>query len=367
MSTDERVEVAIIGGGPAGCATAIALARAGRTVVVLERSDYGTERVGETLPPRARLLLGELGVWERFQADDHAPSPGIISVWGSREPYENDFIVNPYGHGWHIDRRRFDQMLGRAAEEAGARVCRSARVTTCLPGSCGGWQVNAVAAGRGIRFQAEFLVEATGRSAPPVLRATGTRNVYDRLVGVVTFLEMNGSATGRDRRTLVEASENGWWYSALLPQDRLVAAYMTDADQFERRQLPEVWQQCLHQAPHTKARIQSCVGRSRLRIVSANSYYRNSIAGRDRLAVGDTAAAYDPLSAQGLYKALESGLTAARAILECRRGRPGALDQYAGGVIEGFAAYLRTRAEYYGRERRWPESVFWLRRQSQQK
>ena len=121
--------VAVLGGGPAGTATALALARAGRSVMVLERSRYESVRVGETLPPDIREPLSELGVWDRFERDGHAPSPGIASAWGHADLYDNDFVFNPYGHGWHIDRRRFDATLADAADEAGVDVQRAAAET----------------------------------------------------------------------------------------------------------------------------------------------------------------------------------------------------------------------------------------------
>ena len=46
-----RADVIVVGGGPAGCSTALALARTGIAVTILERSRYEAFRVGETLPP----------------------------------------------------------------------------------------------------------------------------------------------------------------------------------------------------------------------------------------------------------------------------------------------------------------------------
>jgi hypothetical protein len=72
--------------------------------------------------------------------------------------------------------------------------------------------------------------------------------------------------------------------------------------------------------------------------------------------------ALDPLSSQGVLEALESGLRAARAVDDFLRGDRPALVRYREEIESGFDDYLRVRAGYYGRERRWPESIFWRRR-----
>lgn len=359
-----RVDVIIVGGGPAGTSCAISLAKAGRKVIVMERSGYEAMRVGETLPPAVRLLLGELGVWERFMRDGHAPSPGIISVWGSSEIYEHDFILNPYGAGWHIDRRRFDEMLALAAEDAGATVCRNVSVNACTQQPSGGWLVKAKRNREPLSFEAGFLVNATGRLASPAGRAGTERIFYDRLVGVFKLLTAKSEEPDRDARTLVEASENGWWYSAFLPLGRLIVAYMTDADQLPKGEthLARHWLSQLAKASHTRRRVEACVQNSELKIVAANSYRRASIKDINYLMAGDAAVAFDPLSAQGIYRALEGGLAAAVSIEKHQGGDQAALKEYEDKVMQGFAVYLRTRADYYEQESRWLQSVFWKRR-----
>src|SRR5438105_2753114 len=81
-------DVAIIGGGPAGAATAIALQRAGYTTVLLERTHYERTRIGETLAPPARSLLAQLGVLDRFLSDGHSPSAGTLAAWGQPALFE---------------------------------------------------------------------------------------------------------------------------------------------------------------------------------------------------------------------------------------------------------------------------------------
>ena len=59
---------------------------------------------------------------------------------------------------------------------------------------------------------------------------------------------------------------------------------------------------------------------------------------------------------------MASGLAAARAIDGQLRGRRHALPDYARRVEAEFTGYLESHANYYGREYRWPNSLFWRRR-----
>ena len=117
-------DVIVIGGGPAGAATALHLARAGRIVVLIERSTYDDLRLGETLPPAVNPMLRDLGLWSDFLAMDPVPSYQTASAWGAPDIAARSFILSAHGHGWHVDRARFDALIASAAEAAGANVQR---------------------------------------------------------------------------------------------------------------------------------------------------------------------------------------------------------------------------------------------------
>jgi len=367
MMSNEQADAVVLGGGPAGCAAAIALARRSRSVAVIERSQYDEARLGETLPPMARKIMAGLGVWERFLSEEHLPSFGIRSVWGRDEVYDNDFIFNPYGHGWHLDRTRFDAMLALAAEAAGAVVHRGAQLTSWTPDSAGGWEIEISRGAEHLRYRTRFLVDASGRAASFARKQGAQRIVIDHLIAAAAFL--SGASAGAppsipNSSTLVEAVEQGWWYSALLPNKQLVVAYFTDPDLYAKRNTdPSThWWRELQRAAHTEGRAKDHALSAGPLIIAANSSRLDRVAGGNWLAVGDAAMAFDPLSSQGISVALEFGLRAAESIQAHWQGDDSALTDYANAVDQRFEDYLRSRGRYYGREKRWAHSSFWQRR-----
>ena len=356
----------VFGGGPATRRRPprLALARSGRSVVVLEQSRYESMRIGETLPPEIQLPLSELGVWERFLADAPSPSPGIIIAWGRPKPHDNDFLWNPFGSGWHIDRRRFDAMLATAAEAEGVELFRAARLTAWDRTTSENWWLRGVTEAGTLDLHARVLIDATGRAASPIRRLGGGRIVHDRLAGLVAFVRTERDGSWDDQRTLIEATEDGWWYTAPLPGSRQVAAFMTDADLLPTGGIQRVayWHEQLEKVSLARARLFGGRLESDLRVVTANCSRLRGAAGEGWLAAGDAAAALDPLSSQGVYRALLAGLSAARAIDDHLQGVPGVLAEYAHDIEMMFAADLQDWAEYYGRERRWRDAPFWRRR-----
>lgn len=349
------VDVLVVGGGPAGAAAGLALARGGRSAAVLTRARDHRPRIGETVPPTIIGPLVRLGLWDAFLADGHAPAPGTVVCWGGDRPYEHEFILNPYGNGWHLDRARFDAMVVEGARTAGAQVedlPPGSRIDHDGTGWCARWGDDPARV-----LRAPFLVDATGRGAGVATRLGIPRRRTDRQIALVRF----GRAATTEPRTLIEACPEGWWYAAVLPRQRSVLALFTDADLVpagaaERK---AHWARALA-GTRLVRRIDAATDGSRLYAATAASTELSTCAGRRWLAVGDAARALDPLSGQGLSSALETAHRAAEVILDgCRNS---ALDAYARRGAEEYRTHLSRRREHYRRENRWPDEPFWQRR-----
>jgi flavin-dependent dehydrogenase len=370
-------DVVVIGGGPAGSAIALELARAGRHVVMIEKSRYETARVGETLPGAVRPALERLGLWDEFLAAGHRPAPATLSVWGEPEIHTSHSIFNPYGHGWHVDRQRFDRMLAGAAARAGVRLRVAAQVSSGRPLRAGGWQLETGSAPfkgqRGDHLRTPLVVDATGRAAAWARKQGAKRMNDDQLVALVCWLAPRDPrndtsacvSDAPDDCTLVEACVGGWWYAASVPSGAVVATYVTDRDALPSpSEWPAFWQARLQETTCTRARLATFRLAGRPQVMAATSSRLDCITGVGWLAVGDAAIAFDPLSSQGLFHALQSGVSAGVALERRAAGDAEAIQEHARSETERYREHVRLRAIFYGRERRWPGSLFWRRRQA---
>ena len=360
--TPERYDIAILGGGPAGTAAALALniQAPQLAVVIIESSAYGQPRVGETLPPTVQPLLAQLGVWTSFLAEDHLPAYGSCSAWGSDRLESNEFIYGKYGRGWHLDRRRFDKMLAYEAAKRGSRLFINSSVVNVQKTSTG-WRLAMRQGSEHSTVDATFVIDATGRRAAFATRYGARKIRVDHLLGAFVFLRCPET---EDSYTMVEADADGWWYSAPLPGAGMVAAWMSDADIMKRQQSkkPLHWFAQLQKSAHTRRRLSSAEPLTQRILQAACSQRLNQVTGDNWLAAGDAAATCDPLSSQGVFKALRTGILASYAIRDFFSGDLSGREKYRLIIEREFAEYLKTRAEFYGQEQRWASAPFWQRR-----
>ncbi len=359
-----QVDVLIIGGGPAGSAVALTLLqqRPGLKVVMVEEGNYEQERVGESLPPTALDLLRTLGVASAFLRQGHLPAYGTCAAWGSEELYANEFIFQTNNQGWHLDRSGFDAFLAEEAQSCGASLLRNSKVKR-WHNDGDQYTLHLQRGSETLNITTRFVVDASGRNAWWAKRQKTARIKADNLVGFCQFYHFPDQGVS-DSYAMVEAWENGWWYSALLPGQRMIVVAMTDAPLAGCYALnsQEGWDVLLAKSQHTKNRLSGALPVGSQQVWAAASQRLEHTVGNRWLAVGDAAATLDPLSSQGIMHALHTGIFGGYAILDFFKGDHDGLKKYDRWMQETFATYLDTKASFYGEEQRWPHQPFWQKR-----
>jgi flavin-dependent dehydrogenase len=343
--TEGDVDVAIIGGGPAGAAAALTLLRYSKLrVAVVEKSDYSQWRVGETLSPAVQPLLDYLDAASILESEGQLRNYGTAASWGTADVVSRDFLFVGAGDGWHLDRARFDGVLAALVRERGGILHTNSNLTADA-------------------LNARFVIDASGRHASVARTYGATVRQHDNLTGLVALFEGNTASNG----TLVESAPDGWWYSVQVPGERMVVAFMTDADIIRDRRLhdPEAWSQALEETNATRRRVASASLIRPPAPFPAQSQILQPLHGDRWIAAGDAAAAFDPLSSMGIGYAIASGIQAARFAASAVAGGDAAMHLYDEDVATHFNAYLARRREYYSIERRWSDRPFWKRRQGE--
>lgn len=377
LSPTDTVDVTVIGAGPAGSATARWLALRGWKVALLERTYFDAPRIGESLAPNVQEPLRALGLWSDFLALGPLPSWGTCSLWGDAAQQSHSHLLNPFGCGWHVDRRAFDRLLAHSAADAGAKLFEG--TTLRHSEHRNDWWSLRIASGSSPAnateqtLRARVLIDATGRRAQ-VARALGARRLlFDHLVGVA--VHWGGVDASEQGHLLVEAAREGWWYSAPLPDgtqhdaDAMIAMLMTDADLCGRLRLTvaELWQAILESTQATRQRLGSAHRISTPQVYCAHSHRLRRGGASDAgpwLAVGDATLAVDPISGSGILRALRTARAAADTVSELL-ARPyawkGTLAAYEAERDKECTNYLLERAQYYAAEQRF-DGPFWQRR-----
>jgi flavin-dependent dehydrogenase len=358
-----KVDVLVIGAGPAGAVAAAQVASAGAVVALFDRQRVKEHEVGESLPPVGAQLLRSLDVSAGFDPAKHMISNGVRAAWGGPVE-ERPFMASPYGHGWLLDRPAFDIGLRDFAVRCGAVLLEGLRVGNVVRRRSN-YVVDVATESDSTMVVADWIIDCSGRSAIFSVGQGAKRIKHDRLVAIWRMYQSLGEETDKDAWTMIESGINGWFYTAAIPNRRRVVVFLTDSD------LPACrialrsakWSQILSEACLIRAILcrhkYELVGR--VRGVAASSTRLEQPFGFHWVAAGDAAVAFDPISSRGIAAAMTSGANASGAVLEEHAGRSGAFAAYAEDIAKNYKQYLSELNLRY-RLRGNGEAEFWARR-----
>lgn len=359
----QKYDVLIAGGGLSGCAAAITLQRAGLRTLIVERLKSPCWKPGESLPPVSRRLLSDLGISDHLPANATRPIYANQACWEADSINAREFMYDPDGHGWRVDRAALEVAAQHAARYAGAQLLQGVRMPF-LQRSNGHWscKINEQP------ISAPWIVDASGRSRHIARRCGARVQTSDKQIAIVGCLRA-ASADDNDTSTLVEAVESGWFYTALLPDHSRVIAYHTDRDLRGYSQartqtgLNAILANTLHISPLLKNYGYTFC--TPPQTTAANSSRLDKIHGPGWLAIGDAAVCFDPLSSQGMHTALYMGLRGAEYLVN-RIGQDdeSAFDQLVTRINTIYNTHLRHRQLSLDLVQRWPDSEYWQRRWS---
>src|SRR6266436_2674327 len=296
----EVVDVAIVGGGPAGSTCAAFCAAAGLRTLVLEREKFPREKVcGDCINPAGWPVLQRLKLEEEIRNCPHASLDAVefIAIGGQKLR-----IDLPRGDSSEIAIKRslFDHLLLNRARTLGAEIREEATLIALDRTAAKNWRIDIVRE----TFAARVVVGADGRNST----VARLRNLLPR--------------PERERVALQAHIP--------LPRDfgnRIVLQFLPEGYSGQAAVNDSELNLCLVGTPPTISSLRNWAEREfklaaeqAWRTITPLTRAPVPAAHENLFFIGDAARVVEPFTGEGIYYALRSGELAANAIVRIIRG-----------------------------------------------
>jgi len=327
-------DVVVIGGGLAGRAACIHLARAGMKVTCVEpRTEIG-QPVGESLDWSSPELLKALGLpmewlvstsvatWKRhvtLKMPSGEPEHYVPVPWLARQPFNVELRTI------HVDRTRLDRELMDAVVQSGVNVVYEKVAGVQSEDR----RVTAIQTESGQRFLAKWFIDASGLGAAVFARHFKLRAIDSgpAKAAIWTYFTVNESIEGTTLYMEPRAGEylNWMWEIPVQPNVVSVGYVITGAAMKARREAGEsvegIFRSQLEKFPRFASLLtEKPMGELHVRSFRARTHF--GTAGPNWLVVGEAAAMVDPITSNGVTAALRHAAEGCALISKYReRGR----------------------------------------------
>ncbi|MBV08452.1 MAG: alkylhalidase [Rubinisphaera sp.] len=329
---ENRYDIVILGGGPAGATCAALLAEGGKKVLALERGLTPRFHVGESLLPKCYPTLKRLNLLDRMKnsAFPKKYSVQFVTEMGkiTRPFYFDEYIPHESSQTWQVERGDFDSILLEKAVENGAAIRTNAHVMDVLfeEGRAVGVKVKLKNKDGNDQIQeiaSEIVVDASGQSAMIASRLGVKKSDPLLKKGTIWgYFENAIRDEGRDEgATLImqtEGKKSWFWYIPL--SNNVVSVGCTGSMKYmfgdSNLNAADVFARELAKCPEMQRRLEPSTQHGDFKTTKDFSYRATETVGEGWLMIGDAFGFVDPVYSSGVLLAMVSGEMAADAILD---------------------------------------------------
>jgi len=327
MDNNNKYDVIVIGGGPAGSTIASILSREGRRVVLFEKERFPRHHIGESLMTDTYFTFQRMGLLEKLKSSPFVRKYSVqfANPAGkeSRPFYFFEALHHESAVTWQVTRAQFDLMLIEHAADQGADVYQQTQIKRVLFDGDRAYGVQALMTDGALRqFEAPVVVDATGQSAmlsnkfgwrvrdPKLKKAV----LYSYFKGAQREPDLNGGATLVLRTPI---GSNGWFWYIPLENDITSVGVVADPEYLVKgrgQDLAKIYHEEIEKVESVRRRVGGATRVDKIYSILDYSYRSMRCSGDGFVIIGDAYGFLDPIYSSGVLLALKMAELASDSI-----------------------------------------------------
>lgn len=349
-------DVCVFGGGPSGSTIAKKLAQFGYSVLVVEKEKLPRSSIGLSLTSGIHHWLKILGIKDEIQNAEFNRAITTLVLWEDDQCVKKQF--SPDKAGYHVDRALFDEILLQSSVDEGVQLLRPCTLRKLSQKESGNWRIELSSSTSIVKsISARFIVEATGRKS--ILK--GTKKSYlPKMLATYAYWKPTSKQTNYN--SIIEAGKEQWYWGAPVAGSEYLACIFSDPEEIKKTSsIKEFY--CSKIASSTLCSyLLEKHKLGEISVCSATPYVDVSPVSQNYIKVGDAAFSMDPLSSQGVQKAIRSayqGAIVVNTLLSQAKDSNMAIDYYSTMIKTEVVKNTKWTKQFYNKQNRFKEGKFW--------
>ena len=351
----EKVDVLVIGAGPAGSIAASMIHKQGFKVKVVEKEKFPRFVIGESLLPRVMDHLDEAGLLERVKKVGFQEKFGAKFVRGKEICDFNfaDQFTKGWNWTWQVPRAQFDQVLSQGVAEMGVDVEHQSGVTNIEFNGTDSVTTVVDKEGNSKQIEARFIVDASGygRVIPRMFGLDKPSDFEPRKTHFVHFKDLKRpEGIDGNRITVVVHQQRTWIWIIPFSNGNTSVGFVADPEFYNEysENFTERMRGIVEANEHTAERFRDAEMIFEPRTIEGYAISTKQLFGDGFVLCGNATEFLDPVFSSGVTFAMESGNKAGKLVGKFLRGeKVDWQSEYTDHMMQGINTFRTYVAGWY--------------------
>ncbi|WP_196891899.1 NAD(P)/FAD-dependent oxidoreductase [Aureivirga marina] len=298
-----KVEVVIVGAGPAGITMALRLEKLGHKVILLEKQQFPRPQLGEALSPGIWNIFEYLEILHVLKKEHYLKNTIAEVIWENQEIFERK--PNLKQENIIVNREELDADLLEEVRKRNIKVFQPINHLKWEQKTTN-WFISFNSNNEKFEIETKFIVDARGRGS-----FSQKEQIKLGTAHLCLWQDVKNSIFCN--RMKIEAVENGWIWGAPLTNNNYRMMLFLESEELNKSKAISIFKREINQSK-LFSKFEKLIKDYSLNSCVIQSYIHENPWQQNFVKIGDAAFTLDPLSSSGVEKAMRFSMQTAICI-----------------------------------------------------